>query len=64
MSQFHVTDIESADIASEAVVHGIPITMTGIIGAHVRFFTGVVQSVEEDRKTTFPRWRITILDGK
>lgn len=64
MSQFHVTDIKSADIASEAVVHGIPITMTGIIGAHVRFFTGVVQSVEEDRKTTFPRWRITILDGK
>ena len=64
MSQFHVTDTSSAAIAREAVVHGSPITMTGVIGAHVRFFTGVVQSVEEDRSTTFPRWRITILDGK
>lgn len=64
MSQFYVTDKERAAIATEAVLHRRPITMSGTIGPKLGFFTGVVQSVEEDKNATPMRWRITILDGK
>jgi hypothetical protein len=46
------------------VLHRRPITMSGTIGPKLGFFTGVVQSVEEDKNATPMRWRITILDGK
>ena len=64
VSQFYVTDKERAAIATEAVLHRRPITMSGTIGPKLGFFTGVVQSVEEDKNATPMRWRITILDGK
>jgi hypothetical protein len=35
-----------------------------MVGKGIRFFTGVVQSVEEDKLTIPKRWRVTILDGQ
>ena len=32
----------------------MPITISGMVGKGVRFFTGVVQSVEEDKLAQFP----------
>jgi hypothetical protein len=63
VSQFYVTDTKSARIATEAVRDGKPITISGMVGKGVRFFTGIVQSVEEDKITTPKRWRVTIRDG-
>jgi hypothetical protein len=61
MSQFYVTDKQSADRARESVVSGKPVTMSGTIHDKVGFFTGPVQSVEE---LSPGKWRITIRDGK
>jgi hypothetical protein len=38
--------------------------MSGTIGPKLGFFTGVVQSVEEEKNATPMRRRIAILDGK
>jgi hypothetical protein len=35
-----------------------------MVGKGIRFFTGVVQSVEEDKLAVPKRWRVTILDGQ
>jgi len=64
MSQFYVTDTKSARIAIEAARDRKPITISGMVGKGIRFFTGVVQSVEEDPLTVPKRWRVTIFDGK
>jgi hypothetical protein len=42
----------------------MPITISGVVGKGIRFFTGVVQSIEEDKITIPKRWRVTILDGQ
>jgi hypothetical protein len=62
MVQFYVTDEESVRKAREAVLHREPISMSGMIGRGVRMFTGIVQSVEEDKIASPKRWRITIRD--
>ena len=64
MSQFYVTDPKSAHIAIEAARNKKPITLSGMVGKGIQFFTGVVHSVEEDKLTVPKRWRVTILDGK
>ena len=64
MSQFYITDSKSVRIATEALQHRKPITISGMVGKGIRFFTGVVQSVEEDKLTIPKRWRVTILDGQ
>jgi hypothetical protein len=64
VSQFYITDLKSVRIATEAVRDRKPITISGTVGKGIRFFTGVVQSVNEDKITTPKRWLITILDGK
>jgi hypothetical protein len=64
VSQFYVTDTKSARIAIEAARDRKPITISGMVGKGIRFFTGVVQSVEEDQLTVPKRWRVTIVDGK
>jgi len=64
VSQFYITDSVSAGIATEALRHRRPITMSGTVRDKVGFFTGVVQSVDEDKTTVPKQWRITILDGK
>ena len=64
VSQFYVTNTRSARIAIEAARDRKPITTSGMVGKGIRFFTGVVQSVEEDQLTVPKRWRVTILDGK
>ena len=64
MSQFYIIDGKSLRTVREAVHHRMPITISGIVGKGVRFFTGVVQSVEEDKLTIPKRWRVTILDGQ
>jgi hypothetical protein len=64
MSQFYVTDKETAVRAHDSVRHRIPITMSGTVGERIGIFTGPAQSVEEDTNATPTRWRITILDGK
>ena len=64
VSQFYVTDTKSARIAIDAARDRKPITISGMVGKGIRFFTGVVQSVEEDQLTVPKRWRVTILDGK
>jgi hypothetical protein len=63
LSQFYITDPESARIATEAIGGQWPISVSGTIGNKVGFFTGQVQSVEEDLSATPKRWRVTILDG-
>jgi hypothetical protein len=63
VSQFYVTDKESVRIVTEAVRDRKPITISGMVGKGIRFFTGIVQSVEEDKITTPKRWRVTIRDG-
>jgi hypothetical protein len=62
MSQFYVTDERSVQIAKEAVFHLNPVSMSGTIGTGVRMFTGIVQSVKEDKAASPKRWRITIRD--
>jgi hypothetical protein len=62
MSQFYVTDEQSARIAREGIIHRNPVSMTGSIGTGSRSFTGVIQSVEEDKAASPKRWRITIRD--
>jgi hypothetical protein len=64
VSQFHITDSQSLRIAMEALHDRKPITMSGTVGKGSRFFTGVVQSIEEDKFTIPKRWRVTILDGQ
>ena len=64
MSQFYITDSKSVRIAREALHHRKSITISGMVGKGIRFFTGVVQSVEEDQLTIPKRWRVTILDGQ
>lgn len=64
MSQFYITDSKSVRIVREALRHGKSITISGMVGKGIRFFTGVVQSVEEDQLTIPKRWRVTILDGQ
>jgi hypothetical protein len=64
VSQFHITDSNSLRIAREALQHRKPITISGMVGKGIRFFTGVVQSVEEDKLAVPKRWRVTILDGQ
>jgi hypothetical protein len=65
VSQFYITDSKSVSVAIEAVHHRKPITISGMIGSKgIRFFTGVVQSVDEDKRAIPKRWRVTILDGK
>ena len=64
MSQFYITDSKSLRTVREAVQHRMPITISGMVGKGVRFFTGVVQSVEEDKLAIPKRWRVTILDGQ
>jgi hypothetical protein len=64
VSQFHISDIKSLRIAREALHHRQPITISGMVGKGIRFFTGVVQSIEEDKLTIPKRWRVTILDGQ
>ncbi len=49
MSQFYITDSKSLSTVREAVHHRMPITISGMVGKGVRYFTGVVQSVEEDK---------------
>jgi hypothetical protein len=49
MSQFYVTDEQSARIAREGIIHRNLVSMTGTIGTGIRSFTGVAQSVEEDK---------------
>ena len=61
MSQLHITDSNFLRIAREALHHRKPIT---IVGKGTRFFTEVVQSVEEDKLAVPKRWRVTILDGQ
>jgi hypothetical protein len=62
MSQFYVTDEQSARVAREALLHRMAVSMTGTVGNGIRSFTGVVQSVEEDKAASPKRWRITIRD--
>ena len=64
MSQFHITDSKSLHIAREALHDRKPITISGMVGKGTRFFTGVVQSIEEDKLAIPKRWRVTILDGQ
>jgi hypothetical protein len=64
VSQFHVTDSKSLRIAREALHDRMPITISGMVGKGIRFFTGVVQSIEEDKLAAPKRWRVTILDGQ
>jgi hypothetical protein len=64
VSQFHITDSKSLRITREALQHRKPITISGTVGKGIRFFTGVVQSIEEDKFTIPKRWRVTILDGQ
>ena len=64
VSQFYIDDSKSVRIAREAVHHRKPVTMSGMVGKGIRFFTGVVQSVEEDTLAVPKRWRVTILDGQ
>ena len=64
MSQFHITDSNSLRIVTEALHHRKSITISGMVGKGIRFFTGVVQSVEEDKLAVPKRWRVTILDGQ
>jgi hypothetical protein len=64
VSQFYVTDTKSARIAIEAARDRKVITISGMVGKGIRFFTGVVESVKEDQLTVPKRWRVTILDGK
>jgi hypothetical protein len=60
MSQFYVTDGQSARIAKEGLLHRMAVSMTGTVGTGIRSFTGV--SVEEDKAASPKRWRITIRD--
>jgi hypothetical protein len=67
LSQFHVTvyvtDKKSALRATEAILHRMPITISGTVGDKVGFFTGVARSVEEEDEDATPkRWRVTILE--
>jgi hypothetical protein len=64
VSQFYVTDIKSARIAIEAARNRKPITMSGMVGKGIRFFTGIVKSVEEDHLAVPKLWRVTILNEK
>ena len=48
MSQFYITDSKSLRTVREAVHHRMPITISGMVGKGVRYFTGVVQSVESE----------------
>ena len=64
MSQSYITDSKSLRTVREAVHHRMPITISGMVGKGFRFFTGVVQSVEEDKLAIPKRWRVTILDGE
>ena len=64
MGQFHITDSKSLRIAREALHHRQSITISGLVGKGIRFFTGVVQSIEEDKLAVPKRWRVTILDGQ
>jgi hypothetical protein len=62
MSQFYVADEKSARVATEGLLHRVAVSMTGTVGNGIRSFTGVVQSVEEDKASSPKRWRITIRD--
>jgi len=62
MTQFYVTDEQSACVAREALLYRTAVSMTGTVGTGIWSFTGVVQSVEEDKATSPKRWRITIRD--
>jgi hypothetical protein len=66
LSQFHVTvyvtDKKSARRATEAILHRMPITLSGTVGDKLGFFTGVARSVDEDENATPRRWRVTILE--
>jgi hypothetical protein len=62
VSQFYVTDEQSALIAKEGLLHRAAVSMTGTVGTGIRSFTGVVHSVEEDKTASPKRWRITIRD--
>ena len=58
----YVTDRKSALRATEAILHRMPITISGKVGEEVETVTGVVRSVDEDTNASPRRWRITILD--
>jgi hypothetical protein len=62
VSQFYVTDGQSARVAREALLHRTAVSMTGTVGNGIRSFTGVVQAVEEDKTSSPKRWRITMRD--
>jgi hypothetical protein len=40
----------------------VAVSMTGTVGTGIRSFTGVVQSVEEEKAASPKWWRITIRD--
>jgi hypothetical protein len=58
----YVSNRAVALVATEAIIHRTPITMSGKIGAQDETVTGLVQSVEEDINAVPARWRITILE--
>jgi len=67
MGQFYVTVYVSnprlAQIATEAMLDGTPITMDGDFDGKATTVTGFVQSVEAASNAMNERWRITFLEN-
>ena len=66
MSQFYIASQPDADRCRKHQISGAVLTISGFnVDGKVQFFTGVVQSVDEDTKRDVPRrWKITMRDPK
>jgi hypothetical protein len=66
VSQFYVSDEAAAERCRESLRTQAVIETSGVnMDEKVQFFTGVVQSVDEDIKRDMPkRWKITMREPK
>jgi hypothetical protein len=64
MSQFYTSSEEDLRRCRASLIEKRPILITATVDDKIRAFNGVVQSVDEDRKWTPKRWRITIIESQ
>jgi hypothetical protein len=66
MSQFYIASEPDADHCRASQISRTVLTISGLnLKGKVQFFTGVVQSVDDDTKRHVQkRWRITMRDSK
>lgn len=62
MAQFYTSNENDIRRCREALKDRMPITVTAVVGNEIKAFSGVVQSVDEDRQSKPPRWRVTMID--